>query len=173
MNAVRKILPESLVSARRVSPEVDLTDEQAAEIGVELQEIAQGLGKEWGQLDAEEIVEAARDERRALNPIIWGKSDQELAYRHRCHLARVVVASIVWLPPEELVPVRQITSVIIDNKRAYVPTEIVKETPFMREQIRERALVRLRSWLAEFRAYRHCDEVAKLWTTIESLVDAE
>lgn len=158
--------------ARRVCPAVNLTDEQATAIALELAPL-QVDGGHFRQLPARAIVEHARDANSALHGIIWGRDDAALAYETRCQLARQVVQSIRIVDSDEdgefAKPLAVTVRIEPNAKPGYVPTDVAAASGYMSAQIEQRAITRLRGWLDEFRAFRH-GSIGPLWDAVQSAV---
>lgn len=157
--------------ARFVSPAVKLTDEQATKIALELAALQPADSGSFRRLPARAIVEHARDPQSALHAIIWGRDDASLAYEARCQLARNVVQSIRIVVSDEdgqfAKPLAVSVKVAPNEKRGYVPTDLVASTPYMADQVHQRAVARLRGWLDEFRAFRH-GPIGPVWDAVNA-----
>jgi len=165
-----------LYRARFVSPAVKLTDKQATRIAIELDSLGNFTGT-FHELPARMIVEAARNPSSAMHAVIWGKTDEELAYEARCQLARQLVNSIVRVVIEDGVEHTTQLAVHVrmspEAQKGYVPVEEAVNSLFMSEQIYKRAISRLSGWLGEFRAFRHGEPLKSIWDTVNALVPPE
>lgn len=119
-----------------------------------------------GLLAAEEIVEAARDEKNVLHPHFeWDDSVAAEAYRQ--DQARDLVRSLtidISRSNVEAKPVRAFVNVAVGQDRGYVPTLTAMSSKDLRKQVLEKAFAELEAWRA-----RHAEltELARIFSAID------
>lgn len=117
-----------------------------------------------GLLRPEKLVEAAESPTHPLhNRFVW--DDSEAARLFRIQQAREVIRSYTIDIPETKIKVRALTSLDIDRiSGGYRWTLEVVERPDLRQEMVRTALHELKNIENK---YRHLEELASIWSTIE------
>lgn len=89
-NPRRHTMAEQTAWKAKPNNTMGVNDEQATVIGKELER----LQAKHGGLTTREIVDEAKSPKSPLHPFIWDKSDAEVAYKYRLHLARELRRSV-------------------------------------------------------------------------------
>lgn len=123
-----------------------ITDPQA--VGEELARLAGNAALRG--LTAQAVVMAAKPKKSPLHQYVYRESDSTAAFQWRCHRARQLLDSIVYVEPRSGTAQRAITYVREGEIRGYVKTDSVLSNAALVESKQREALDALRRWLAAY-----------------------
>lgn len=142
------------VKGARISPK------EARIVGPELYRLAR-----QGILTPEAVVEAARSRRSVLHRHFeW--NDEAAAYEFRLVQARTLIRSIAIEVKDEqgrATPIRGLFDVTLEDRtRGYVTTPVVMATPYLRDQVEDRARAEMEAWISRYRAIASLAEASRV-----------
>lgn len=163
--------------ARRVCPDIKLSDDEARIVGQELLRLGAKVDEDGMPIgiSTKKIVEAARAEASPLHRYIFKESNTQAAQARREDLARKLVQSvrivvILKKIDHESIPLMTSLRTPTESAPRYVPTEQALETPYMTDQMVKRGISHLHGWLKEFRAFRHHPVLRPVYEGVETLL---
>lgn len=137
-----------------------ISQKEAQRVGPELFRLAR-----QGILTPEAVVDAARNRRSILHRHFeW--NDEAAAYEFRLVQARTLIRSIAIEVKDEqgrVAPVRGLFDVTLEDRtRGYMPTPIVMATPYLRDQIEDRARTEMEAWIGRYKAIASLAEASRV-----------
>lgn len=136
---------------------VGLTNDQAQEIGLELERLFPD-----GRVDPEKVVSAAKSSRSPLHGFFdW--DDATAAHKYRLEQARKIIKAIVVDVRGREVPAYQNVYIEETDSRSYVETAQCLESPDLWTQVLKTALREAEGWSERYRSY---EELAPIHVAI-------
>lgn len=128
------------------------------------------LGKR-GRITPERVVEAAKNEKSALHPLVYdGTTAEQALQAYWIERAKYVLRSIVILEGEqETLEVRGFQLVTVDGEREYKASPAVRDDDELRAQVKEDLL---RSLIAIQKRLRDWDQYSKTGPVFEPVIAA-